>query len=98
MKEQMDNPFYAEITFLSQMRTLLVAWVNILLVFVPAGFAVNYAHVNPAVVFVVNFFAIIPTSSLLSYSVDEMAKYIGDTLGGLLVITFRWVLISTVQP
>lgn len=77
------------ITLLGQIKAIFGSWINVLLAFVPAGFAVYYTRQNPTTVFVVNFFAIIPISALLSYSIDELALYIGDTLQGILTITFR---------
>ncbi|EKG16691.1 Sodium/calcium exchanger membrane region [Macrophomina phaseolina MS6] len=64
------------------------SWVNILLLAVPAGFAVNYAHLNGIVVFVVNFIAIVPLAGMLSYATEELAMHIGETLGGLLNASF----------
>lgn len=64
------------------------SWVNILLLAVPAGFAVNYAHLNGIIVFVVNFIAIVPLAGMLSYATEELALHIGETLGGLLNASF----------
>ncbi|KAK7511056.1 vacuolar calcium ion transporter-like protein /H(+) exchanger [Phyllosticta citriasiana] len=64
------------------------SWVNILLLAVPAGFAVNYAHLNGIIVFVINFIAIIPLAGMLSYATEELALHIGETLGGLLNASF----------
>jgi hypothetical protein len=68
------------------------SWINVLLVFVPAGFAVNYTHRNPVTVFCINFIAIIPSSSILSFAVENVETYGGDTLGALLNMTFKFVL------
>ncbi|KAK8191778.1 vacuolar calcium ion transporter-like protein /H(+) exchanger [Phyllosticta capitalensis] len=64
------------------------SWVNILLLAVPAGFAVNYAHLNGIIVFVINFIAIIPLAGMLSYATEELALHVGETLGGLLNASF----------
>ncbi|KAF2143697.1 uncharacterized protein K452DRAFT_224410 [Aplosporella prunicola CBS 121167] len=64
------------------------SWVNLLLVMVPAGFAVNYAHINGVAVFVINFIAIIPLAGMLGYSTEELALHVGETLGGLLNASF----------
>jgi len=45
-------------------EVLLSSWVNGLLVFIPAGIAVHFAPVNPAVVFVMNFLAIVPLAGV----------------------------------
>ena len=71
--------------------TILNSWFNILFVLVPVGFIVNYLHLNPIAVFVVNFVAIVPSSTMLSYALEELMLRVGDTVGGLLSITFRCV-------
>ncbi|EMC91915.1 hypothetical protein BAUCODRAFT_39061 [Baudoinia panamericana UAMH 10762] len=79
-------------TIVSQLKAVFLTWVNILLIAVPVGIALNYAlgdsHTDRIVVFVVNFIAIIPLAAVLSYSTEELALYIGETMGGLLNATF----------
>jgi len=76
-------------TAMSQLRaTILNSYINILLIAVPVGIAVNYAKVSPVVVFVVNFIAIVPLAALLSYATEEIALRTGETIGGLLNATF----------
>ena len=55
---------------------------------------VNYAHITPVGIFVINFIAIIPLAALLSYATEEIALRVGETLGGLLNATFGYVLIA----
>ncbi|KAI4669308.1 uncharacterized protein J4E79_001351 [Alternaria viburni] len=72
-----------------QIRFVLFgAWINVLLIFVPIGFAVRYAHLKPVPVFVINFIAIIPLAAMLSNATEELAIRVGETLGGLLNATF----------
>lgn len=40
------------------------SWVNYLLVFVPVGIALHFVKVNPTVVFVMNFLAIVPLAGV----------------------------------
>lgn len=77
-------------TAVGQLRaTLLNSYINILLIFVPIGIAVNYVPSVPRVgVFVINFIAIIPLAAMLSYATEEIALRVGETLGGLLNATF----------
>ncbi|KAI9724087.1 MAG: hypothetical protein M1812_000806 [Candelaria pacifica] len=76
-------------TFVGQIRaTVFNSWINVLLIAVPVGIIVNYLHVSPIAVFVVNFIAIIPLAALLSYATEEIALRTGETLGGLLNATF----------
>ena len=78
-------------TFMSQIRaTLLNSYINILLIFVPVGIAVYYAHISPVGVFVINFIAIIPLAAMLSYATEEIALRTGETIGGLLNATFGY--------
>jgi len=79
------------LTIVSQIRAVLFPqWltINWLLLLVPAGFAVNYAHADGIIIFVINFLAIIPLAGILSYATEEIAMRVGETLGGLLNATF----------
>lgn len=68
--------------------TIFNSWINVLLIMVPVGIAVNYAKIDPVAVFVVNFIAIIPLAAMLSYATEEIALRTGETIGGLLNATF----------
>lgn len=67
--------------------TILNSWINILLIAVPVGIALNYVDVDPVAVFVVNFIGIIPLAAMLSYATEEIALRTGETIGGLLNAT-----------
>lgn len=67
---------------------LLASWINTLLVFVPAGIAVQVAGVSPTIVFAMNAIAIVPLAGLLSYATESVASEMGDTIGALMNITF----------
>ena len=69
-------------------QTLASNVVNVLLVFVPVGIIAGAVGLNPTVVFVINFLAIIPLASLLSFATEELSLKLGQTLGGLLNATF----------
>ena len=76
-------------TVASQLRaTLFNSWINVLLIFVPIGIAVNYTNISRVGVFVINFIAIIPLAAMLSYTTEEIALRTGETIGGLLNATF----------
>lgn len=68
--------------------TVFGSWVNVLLVAVPVGIAIGAAGLNGIAMFVVNFIAIIPLAAMLSFATEEVAMYVGETLGGLLNATF----------
>ncbi|KAL8766181.1 MAG: hypothetical protein Q9209_006946 [Squamulea sp. 1 TL-2023] len=69
-------------------QTLTSNPVNVLLVFVPLGIAFGARHMNPTIVFILNFLAIIPLASLLSFATEELSVKLGQTLGGLMNATF----------
>jgi Ca2+:H+ antiporter len=72
--------------------TLASNYVNFLLVFVPAGIILGALketyNIPPTAVFVVNFFAIVPLASLLSFATEELSCKLGQTIGGLMNATF----------
>lgn len=77
------------ITFWGQFKAILFgSWINVLLVCVPIGIALNYSKVDRKAVFVINFLAIIPLAGILSYSTEEISMRVGETLGGLLNASF----------
>ncbi|KAF2744718.1 vacuolar calcium ion transporter-like protein /H(+) exchanger [Sporormia fimetaria CBS 119925] len=68
--------------------TLISNYVNFLLVFVPLGIIAGELGWDPTAVFVLNFIAIIPLASLLSFATEELAAKLGQTIGGLMNATF----------
>ncbi|KAL9623746.1 MAG: hypothetical protein Q9160_001976 [Pyrenula sp. 1 TL-2023] len=63
-------------------------YVNVLLVFVPLGIISGAIEWSPTVTFILNFFAIIPLASLLSFATEELSIPLGQTIGGLMNATF----------
>ena len=89
-----DNKPKQKFTFGGQLKaTLFNSWINVLLIMAPVGIIVNYLHIQPVAIFVINFIAIIPLAAMLSYATEEIAIRTGETLGGLLNATFGSVLI-----
>ncbi|KNG47080.1 vacuolar calcium ion transporter /H(+) exchanger [Stemphylium lycopersici] len=89
LEERKKKAFKRKIPIGAQIRfVLLGAWINVLLVMVPVGFAVYYARLDPVPVFIINFIAIIPLAAMLSNATEELAIRVGETLGGLLNATF----------
>lgn len=74
--------------YLKSKLVLLSNYVNILLVFVPLGVLSGFLGWSPTATFILNFLAIIPLASLLSFATEELALVVGETLGGLLNATF----------
>jgi Ca2+:H+ antiporter len=60
----------------------------VLLVFAPISTAMHYTNGNQTVVFVMAGLSIIPLAALISSSTEELAKYLGSSLGALLNATF----------
>ncbi|KAI1875104.1 uncharacterized protein JN550_002533 [Neoarthrinium moseri] len=71
-----------------QLKFIFGSWVNILMLAIPAGFAVNYAGLDGRIVFAVNFIAIVPLAGLLSLATEEIALVFNETIGGLINATF----------
>ena len=69
-------------------KTLVRDYVNLLLVFVPLGIIAGALDWDSSAVFGLNFFAIIPLASLLSFATEELAATMGQALGGLMNATF----------
>ncbi|TGO15638.1 hypothetical protein BTUL_0038g00710 [Botrytis tulipae] len=64
------------------------SWLSLLLPFVPAGFAANYTNLPPVIVFILNFIAIFPSASIVDMAMDEVMLRFGNTVGGLIYMTF----------
>jgi Ca2+:H+ antiporter len=79
---------YPAVAALTTWQVLKSNYVNVLLVFVPLGIVAGATGWNPTAVFLLNFFAIVPLASLLSFATEELSTKLGQTLGGLLNATF----------
>ena len=69
-------------------QTLASNPVNLLLVFVPLGIISGAVGWSSTATFILNFLAIIPLASLLSFATEELSIKLGQTLGGLLNASF----------
>ncbi|KAK3989926.1 putative calcium transporter [Cladorrhinum sp. PSN332] len=67
---------------------LLSSWLNVFLLFVPAGIVVRLMHAPAGVVFLLNAIAIVPLAGLLSHATESVASTMGDTIGALMNVTF----------
>ena len=86
-----SNPAYVKYPasfFLRTYQTLASNPVNVLLVFVPLGIISGAVGWGATATFVLNFLAIIPLASLLSFATEELSVKLGQTLGGLLNASF----------
>mmetsp|Transcript_29970 Transcript_29970/g.76865 ORF Transcript_29970/g.76865 Transcript_29970/m.76865 type:complete len:495 (-) Transcript_29970:211-1695(-) len=64
------------------------SYINLLLVFVPLGFVVNYMQMNAVVIFFTNFAGLVPLALILGDCTEDLAVRFGDIIGGLLNATF----------
>lgn len=64
------------------------SYINVLLVFVPVGIAVNFSGASAGIIFAMNAIAIIPLAGLLSHATESVAMRLGDTIGALMNVTF----------
>ena len=70
-------------------KVIFHSWINVLLVFVPVGIAVNFVPgISPGVIFAMNAIAIIPLAGLLSHATETVAHRFGDAIGALMNVTF----------
>ncbi|KAF1814779.1 hypothetical protein P152DRAFT_391614 [Eremomyces bilateralis CBS 781.70] len=69
-------------------KVLTHSWVNVLLIFVPIGIAMNFATDNPELIFAMNAVAIVPLAGMLGHATENVASELGDTVGALLNVTF----------
>lgn len=73
-------------------NAILHSWINVLLIFVPVGIAVNFVPIpgnaKATVVFALNAIAIIPLAGLLAHATEAVASSLGDTWASLLNVSF----------
>lgn len=91
-EKKKNQPDTSHLTVVQQLRNVFLSWINLMLVFVPVGIAMGNIESlkkgQPVVVFVINFLAIVPLAGILSFATEELAKFIGEVLGGLLNASF----------
>ncbi|SCV70442.1 BQ2448_1836 [Microbotryum intermedium] len=73
---------------LSFFNILRYSYLNILLVFIPIAWAMDFSHQSAVVCFFTSFAAIVPLAALLGFATEELALRVGDALGGLLNASF----------
>jgi Ca2+:H+ antiporter len=63
-------------------------WQWIMLIFVPLSITLHFFHVPPVWMFLLSCLAIIPLAGVMGQATEELAKYRGQAIGGLLNATF----------
>lgn len=61
---------------------------NILLVCVPLGLMGSSWGWSPAAIFALNFLAMLPLASILTFATEQLAAVVGSVAGGLINATF----------
>lgn len=75
--------------FITGKQVIMHSYLNLLLVFVPIGIAVELVpSMSPGIVFGMNAIAIIPLAGILAYATESVAHNMGDAIGALMNITF----------
>ena len=68
---------------LSAIQAILFSgYINILLIFLPFAIISGAMNWSPNIIFITNFFAMMPLAALMSFSTEELSKRIGQGLGG----------------
>jgi len=90
-KKRRHEALHRKKPFWQQVKTVLYPkWVTVnwLLLAAPVGIGLHFTTVDPLIIFIVNFIAIIPLAGILSFATEEIAIYAGEVLGGLLNASF----------
>jgi Ca2+:H+ antiporter len=61
---------------------------NLLVAFLPAALALRLAEANDVLVFVTSALAVVPLAGLIGSATEQIARYVGPSLGGFLNATF----------
>jgi Ca2+:H+ antiporter len=91
LKREHDDRMKEPIPAMQQIRTVLFPqWltINWLLLAAPVGIGLHFTKVDPLIIFIVNFIAIVPLAGILSFATEEIAIRVGEVLGGLLNASF----------
>lgn len=59
-----------------------------LLIFIPVSIILEFAHMDPVLIFVASALAIIPLAGFMGKATEELSKQVGAGIGGLLNATF----------
>ncbi|KAG1838365.1 calcium proton exchanger [Suillus subalutaceus] len=67
---------------------VFASWLNVLLVFIPISWVINFAlPYQHTFIFVFSFLAIVPLANILSFATDELSLRVGEPLASLIDIT-----------
>jgi Ca2+:H+ antiporter len=63
-------------------------WLSVFLIFIPISTALHFMHMPAAWIFVAAGLSILPLAGYMGHATEELAKYFGPSIGGLLNATF----------
>lgn len=63
-------------------------WLNLLLLFIPVAFYLEFTHASGTLIFITSALAILPLAGIMGRATEELAVKAGSTVGGLLNATF----------
>ncbi|HZP82334.1 MAG TPA: calcium/proton exchanger [Chthonomonadaceae bacterium] len=63
-------------------------WMLAMLILIPVSIVLNYTTHAPALMFIISCLAIVPLAGFMGQGTEELAKYRGPSVGGLLNATF----------
>ncbi|CAG8801259.1 11528_t:CDS:1, partial [Dentiscutata erythropus] len=73
------EPVYKPPTITQSLNVALYSSkLNVLLIFVPLGFLAHYFEWNIAIIFILNFLALIPLANLLGFVTEDIANRCGQ--------------------
>lgn len=85
--ERAKKPFVRQ--FVDNLKAIFLrSWLNVLLIFVPAGIAIHAAGINKNVDFALNAIAVIPLAGLLTFATECLAHRTSPTIAALLNVSF----------
>jgi Ca2+:H+ antiporter len=77
-------------TLRGDLQHILLRYANVLLVFVPIGFIVQYTEQAPAVLFAINLLAVLPSSIVMGIGLKRLREQYGAPVQAVLYMTFGY--------
>ena len=93
-RQEQNPPAIKKRTMIESIRwtcwhVITFSWINLLLIFVPAGIATAQIDgIHGGIVFGLNCVAVIPLAGLLAHATETVAGAMGDALGALITVSF----------
>lgn len=86
-QEKLENPVVRQLV--DNLKIIFLrSWLNVLLIFVPAGIIVYASGIDKNVVFALNAVAVIPLAGLLTFATECIAHRTSPTIAALMNVSF----------